>query len=707
MEREKIITLVQQAQTGDTEAMESLFSACYNDVYYFAVKTVKDPDIACDVTQETFLKIVRSIGELKEPAAFPAWIRQIAYRECMRYFSKNKEVQAEEDEDGNTVFDTLADESEGVMPEEVLEKEDFQKTILDIIDRLSEEQRSAVMMYYFDEFSVSQIAGIQGVSEGTVKSRLNYARKSIKNSVEDYEKKHGIRLHSIALLPLLLLYFGKEVMPVAKAAAIHTAVMTSAGGAAATVATGSAATAATTGTATATSAGTTAASGGFWSAVTTKVVAGVAAAGLLTGGAFLAFGGDKNAEVPKESEPTEVVAVMDTSDPTKNNLFPQGLLAAKQGDRWGYINKKGEWVIQPAYETAYKFAYNGLAPVQTEGKFGYINTAGEMVIAPAYENAWIFRPNGLAKVMVDGKWGCINEQGEMVIQPVYDEIDLYQQTKETVEEMNSYGGVYHDKLQAIQDMDYEEFYSHDAESLIVVKKLGRWGYINTKGETVVEPIYQEIGYFAENGLALMERYSWHGYVNKQGEEVISNTLLRAGNFGDNGLAWAVPHIFSGFNFINENQEIVFEVGFDGAGEFSSVGLAAVKSGDKWGYINGKGEWAIEPAFTDADKFDTNGLAAVKNDANQWGYINTKGEFVVKPIYDHACNFYGNGFSRVKLNGKWGYVNEQGQEVVAPAFDVATPFYYDGYAAVAVDGKWGVINEAGEWIIEPSFDNISS
>ena len=47
------------------------------------------------------------------------------------------------------------------------------------------------MMYYFDEMSVKQIAEIQGVSEGTVKSRLNYARKAIKKSVESYEKKNN------------------------------------------------------------------------------------------------------------------------------------------------------------------------------------------------------------------------------------------------------------------------------------------------------------------------------------------------------------------------------------------------------------------------------------------------------------------------------------------------------------------------------------
>jgi RNA polymerase sigma factor (sigma-70 family) len=224
MQKEMLIRLVTGAQKGDSTAMDQLFSAFYNDVYYFALKTVKDSDIACDITQETFLEIIRTIGNLQEPAAFVTWMKRITYHQCTRYFSKKKEVLVEEDEDGNTIFDTLADESEGSIPSEIYEKEEFRNTILGIINELSEQQRSAVMMYYFDELTVAQIAQIQGVSEGTVKSRLNYARKAVKGSVEDYEKKHNIKLYSFSFLPLFLLFFGKKEMPKSQADQVQAAV---------------------------------------------------------------------------------------------------------------------------------------------------------------------------------------------------------------------------------------------------------------------------------------------------------------------------------------------------------------------------------------------------------------------------------------------------------------------------------------------------
>ena len=121
MEKEKLVALVTAGQKGDAEALNSLFNAFYNDVYYFALKTVKDQDLACDITQETFLKLINSLGELKEPAAFVTWMKQITYHECVRYFKKKKEVLADGDEDGGTVFDNVAEDRAEFIPDEALD----------------------------------------------------------------------------------------------------------------------------------------------------------------------------------------------------------------------------------------------------------------------------------------------------------------------------------------------------------------------------------------------------------------------------------------------------------------------------------------------------------------------------------------------------------------------------------------------------------
>ena len=107
MEKERLVALVTAAQSGDGNATNELFNAFYNDLYYFALKTVKDDDLALDITQEAFVEIINTLGNLKEPAAFVTWAKQITYHQCTRYFKKKKDVIVDEDEEGNTEFDTL------------------------------------------------------------------------------------------------------------------------------------------------------------------------------------------------------------------------------------------------------------------------------------------------------------------------------------------------------------------------------------------------------------------------------------------------------------------------------------------------------------------------------------------------------------------------------------------------------------------------
>lgn len=231
MEREKLIKVVTAAQKGDEKALNQLFNAYYNDVYYFALKTVKDEELACDITQETFVRIIETIGTLKEPAAFVTWMKQIAYHNCLGYFKKKKDILVDEDEDGGSVFDILEEDRAEFIPDEALDQQDFRRTILAMLDKLSPEQRSATMLYYYDEMSVRQIAQIQGVSEGTVKSRLNYARKAIKASVEEYEKKNNVKLHSLGLFPLIAWLFsgGQAVMSGAAAAGVAVGISSATG----------------------------------------------------------------------------------------------------------------------------------------------------------------------------------------------------------------------------------------------------------------------------------------------------------------------------------------------------------------------------------------------------------------------------------------------------------------------------------------------
>jgi len=359
MEREKLITLVTAAQNGSEAALSELFNTFYNDVYYFALKTVKDEQIALDVTQESFVEIIHTIKNLQEPAAFVKWMKKITYHQCTRYFKKKKDVIVDEDEDGNTVFDTIQEEHAEFIPDQALDQEEFRKTILAMLDELSEEQRSAVMMFYFDEFSVKQIAEIQEVSENTVKSRLNYARKGIKKSVEEYEKKNGIKLHCLGVLPILLWLFKDYFAQTVPAASVHAVAegVSAATGVSVTAAAASAATAATAATA---SAGATAAI-----PLVTKIVAGIVAA-------TVAIGGGTAAAIvltqPKDPEPEKEIVSTDTERPENpevlENVLPEGMIytlydgtVLKAGDSFPETCTAGDKVLYGDYYYGYECVY--------------------------------------------------------------------------------------------------------------------------------------------------------------------------------------------------------------------------------------------------------------------------------------------------------------------------------------------------------------
>lgn len=207
MEKPELVNLVNKAKQGDNEAFSALYAEAFNNVYYTAKKILQNEDSAQEVTQEVFLFVYQNIGRLEQPEAFFKWVQQTAAYMCYNLRRKKTEVlyaplAGDEGDSG------LPDVEDDIMarPEELLVTADVKQIILSIIDRLSDEQRAAVMMFYFQELPIKTIAEVMQTNENTIKSRLNYARKQIRLGVEQEEKASGIRLHSISAVFLLELF---------------------------------------------------------------------------------------------------------------------------------------------------------------------------------------------------------------------------------------------------------------------------------------------------------------------------------------------------------------------------------------------------------------------------------------------------------------------------------------------------------------------
>lgn len=198
--------LVLQAQKGDETAKARLYEATCKRTYYLALKLLQNPEDAMDVMQDSYVAAFRALDSLQNPEAFLSWLAQItANRSKNLIRSRNKFAKMSvEDEEGEGFLENLEDPDEATLPEYVVEQEEIRRLLLKMIDDLPDEQRECVMLYYFSGLSTELVAQIQECSAGTVKSRLNYARKKLKESVLELEKRTDIHLHT--LVPVSALF---------------------------------------------------------------------------------------------------------------------------------------------------------------------------------------------------------------------------------------------------------------------------------------------------------------------------------------------------------------------------------------------------------------------------------------------------------------------------------------------------------------------
>ena len=197
---------VRLARQGDVQAQTALYESMYKRIYYLALRMTRRAEDAEDVTQETFLSAFQALPNLDDLNAFEGWLFQIAANKSRKLLRKNNRLaQLPADEDGCTMLDDLPVEDEALIPAAVLDKASDRQILLDLIESLPEQQRQCVYLFYYAQLSVKQIAETLECSEGTVKSRLNYARQKLRDAVLATEERDGIRLHALAPLGLLLL----------------------------------------------------------------------------------------------------------------------------------------------------------------------------------------------------------------------------------------------------------------------------------------------------------------------------------------------------------------------------------------------------------------------------------------------------------------------------------------------------------------------
>lgn len=299
-------TLVEAAKQGDSAAYTELYNATAEQMLGRARSMVRSDQDALDLLQESYLYAFKSLDQLEHPEYFSSWLYRIVTNRCKNFLTRSKprlfevSMTNEEGEEPDR-----EDEDLTFRPDESLDYSETKRLVREIVDGLPDDQRTCILLYYFQEMKVGEIAQALEVPENTIKSRLSYARKKLLTQFQALEKK-GTKLYAIPFFPFLHWMLADSTHQLAGSLeGMLPQVLAGAGAAAAAgtaasagTATASSAAAAASGTAAAeaaaagagasTATAASAAHAGLLGAAGTKVMAGIAAAAVVVGGAATA-----------------------------------------------------------------------------------------------------------------------------------------------------------------------------------------------------------------------------------------------------------------------------------------------------------------------------------------------------------------------------------------------------------------------------------
>ena len=156
--------LVLDCQAGRTKAMEALVSRWHRRLWQHAYRLVGDSDAAWDVTQQSWLTIIKGLRKLREPAHFKAWAYRITTSKAVDWIRKDQQQKRVR--------------IEGIRDRQSKTGEDT--AVRELVERLGVKKKVVLSLYYFEQLTVTEISMALKIPKGTVRSRLHNARDELK-----------------------------------------------------------------------------------------------------------------------------------------------------------------------------------------------------------------------------------------------------------------------------------------------------------------------------------------------------------------------------------------------------------------------------------------------------------------------------------------------------------------------------------------------
>jgi len=406
------ISLVIEAQNGSAVCFEELYVQYHKKVFAVIKTMIRNDADAEDILQQTFLNAWRNLKNLLDPSAFNTWIQRIAINLCKELLRKKNIAILLESED--IIENVIEDSSEDLLPAIYAEREDLRVRISRILDGLSEVQRQTIVLYYFNELKIEEIADVMECSAGTVKTRLFLARKTIRSEIEEHERKSGQKFYGVAGIPLLAFseilaeqIEASTISPVASSSILESISSTIAGVGTASTAASSAGVA--------TSVGSAAGVAGTGMAITTKIIIGIVSAAVITTGALVIpklINAQSESEVPHMSPAIsgevsatheELPAVTTEPSPPIITEEPEDILSPISMEGSASLFEANGWI----YYILDGFDYSGIMRTTVDGEKSEMLTDSFNMRFYIYNDKLYYRDfeenSGIYRMELDGR----------------------------------------------------------------------------------------------------------------------------------------------------------------------------------------------------------------------------------------------------------------------------------------------------------------
>ena len=188
MERTEAL-LIDNLREGDETALAPLVEKYKRMVHRLAMQITKNHEDANDVMQETFIKVYQSIHTFRQEAAFETWVYRIAVNEALNFVKRRerrRESSLETTDESEFNTEILRKAEINNNPEIQAEKAELRHWVTKAVNSLSLKHRIVVILHELEGLTHAEIASILNCSEGTVRSRLHYARKQLRSLLKPY-----------------------------------------------------------------------------------------------------------------------------------------------------------------------------------------------------------------------------------------------------------------------------------------------------------------------------------------------------------------------------------------------------------------------------------------------------------------------------------------------------------------------------------------